>query len=105
MAIQHITASGTPYQFGLEIGKSVKETVQAIAIHNEEFTAAEQKWLGTDYIAQMCPIEEIPAPDPLPRCLTCHECPLHSSKKGRAGPSRARKSHDALSPCAVWLSL
>lgn len=63
MAIKLITASGAPYQLGYEIGQAVKATVQSIAVHNEEFVEAEQKWLGTDYISQMikCTEEAFPA--------------------------------------------
>jgi hypothetical protein len=53
MTLKLITAEGSPFDFGNQIGTAVRETVHQISIHNEEFRAAEDKWMGSSYVDQM----------------------------------------------------
>ncbi len=53
MGLKLIKASGAPFELGKQIGEAIRETVHQISIHNDEFKAAEDKWIGSDYIDQM----------------------------------------------------
>lgn len=48
-----ISAKGTPYDFGFQIGMAVRQTVHLVSVHNSEFLTLEEKWLGSDYAGQL----------------------------------------------------
>jgi Acyl-coenzyme A:6-aminopenicillanic acid acyl-transferase len=51
--MKRIYASGDPYSIGQEIGREIADTVHRVTLDNEEFSDAENRWLGSDYIKQM----------------------------------------------------
>lgn len=48
-----ISATGAPYDLGYQIGEAVRHTVHSVSFHNTEFLTLEEKWLGSDYAAQL----------------------------------------------------
>lgn len=58
MTLKLIKADGTLFELGFQIGTAVRGTVHKISIQNSEFTAAEDKWIGSDYIRQMMQLTE-----------------------------------------------
>ncbi len=63
MTLKLIIPEGAPFELGLQIGNAVRDTVHQISIQNAEFTAAEDKWTGSDYIRQMMQLTERAYPE------------------------------------------
>lgn len=63
MTLTLIKAAGMPFELGFQIGTAVRDTVHKISILNAEFTEAETKWAGTDYMRQMMQLTEKTYPD------------------------------------------
>jgi len=53
MTIRKITATGDAYSVGRTIGEAIAETVQNVTVNVEELVAVEQRWAGSDYVAQL----------------------------------------------------
>ena len=58
-----ITASGSPYDLGRQIGAAVRNAVHSVSVHNEEFGALEARWLGSDYADQLLAASRKTYPD------------------------------------------
>ena len=53
VTLRQIKASGSPYDFGREIGVAVREAVMTVSVRNPEFQALEERWAGSAYVSDL----------------------------------------------------
>lgn len=58
-----ITAKGSPFELGQQIGMAVRDAVHQVSVHNEEFRLLEDRWAGSSYADDLLKAAEAFRPD------------------------------------------